>query len=376
MTREETSYPPWWQTMEADPWYITGAKAVLGEREVEQMRHGDPYAWAQNVALPLLFMGKGPKGRVMPELPRGGPELPPPPRLEPLSPRQLEEAGFVNSYKAEMMDFARFEDGLTGEHLALEDMLSKHFAAKGVDYMNPHGLRKAAFYNQMDNPAAYLKYLQDLAGGVSRLPTSRDQINLEGGDVMPIPGQPPLTMGQRGNILSGNVPKNINPKEDFSTFLPREEPPSTNPFKDYEPPPITNWGPYQIEPPSFEGIYPGVKWNPDTMRWDLPGRGTLGPLEGETPQTPKDWPLGTESWAAPPSKPPEETILPEYHDQIPFKWMDRGKPGPLPEQLQNELPPPPGMEPPPFTPPGDTSEPPTGYPPWWLTQNQEAPYYA
>jgi hypothetical protein len=63
---------PWWETLAQDPWYITGAKAVLGEREVEGMRRGEVAPWIETVA-PLLFMGRGPKGMMEPRI-----ELPPP----------------------------------------------------------------------------------------------------------------------------------------------------------------------------------------------------------------------------------------------------------------------------------------------------------
>jgi hypothetical protein len=65
---------PWWETLNQDPWYITGAKAVLGEREVEGMRRGEIAPWIETVA-PLLFMGRGPKGEVIPRMRR--PEPPP-----------------------------------------------------------------------------------------------------------------------------------------------------------------------------------------------------------------------------------------------------------------------------------------------------------
>ena len=48
----------WWETLEEDPWYITGAKAILGEREVEGMRRGEAMPWIEALS-PLLFMGGG-----------------------------------------------------------------------------------------------------------------------------------------------------------------------------------------------------------------------------------------------------------------------------------------------------------------------------
>jgi hypothetical protein len=75
-TRE--TYPPWWETLEEDPWYITGSKAVLGEREVEGMRKGEVMPWVETLA-PLLFMGRGPKERpVWPGVTKSELELPPP----------------------------------------------------------------------------------------------------------------------------------------------------------------------------------------------------------------------------------------------------------------------------------------------------------
>lgn len=55
--------PPWWQTISQDPWYITGAKALLGEREVEGMRRGEVMPYVETFA-PLLFMGRGGRGMV------------------------------------------------------------------------------------------------------------------------------------------------------------------------------------------------------------------------------------------------------------------------------------------------------------------------
>jgi hypothetical protein len=74
---EASRYPPWWKTTAQDPWYVTGAKAILGEKEVADLSRGDVESWITTLA-PLLFMGgRGPKGfRVRPELPE---RLPPRP---------------------------------------------------------------------------------------------------------------------------------------------------------------------------------------------------------------------------------------------------------------------------------------------------------
>jgi hypothetical protein len=308
MTREESAsaYPPWWQTMEADPWYITVGKALLGEREVEGLRRGDPMArW--EVLSPLLFMGKGgPKGKVLDMLGGARPQVPPPrgmdvmpiPSQPPLSMAQrglILEGQIPPSIKptSGLEDFKKFIQKLP-ENTALPEPPPRGYGSGVID--NETWLR-------------YQLY-QKLGGHL------------------------PLEQWLKNPLTPPGVkpPENVLPeyKDNIPFNWMKKEPPGgfTEDFSAAG----RQAGSYGIEPPSFEGLYPGVRWNPDTMRWELPGRGTLGPLEAEPPAG------------------------------------------------EMQLPPPPRLQPspPPFRPPGDSSEPPSGYPPWWLTQNQgmQQPAYA
>jgi hypothetical protein len=318
---------------------------------VEGLQRGDPIArW--EVLSPLLFMGKGgPRGKMMEgkilDMFSGRPELP-----------MTRPPGIDTGRNMNLPSWAR------------EQMLQRGMNPKrtfnDVDLANP-SVREAINSDPTLSPEQKAHLLK--TGALPPPP---------GMDVMPIPGQPPLTQAGRSNILEDKIitqkmldmgikpPSKINPAEDFKPFQ-AEENQDNNPFNWMEEPPVHGVQRGKIFPdvpgpgePDRPGMFPDLSPSEIERNLGLFQRGMLPGQEGKPPVT--TGPL-----------PPQEqnALLPGTEG-----WYDPRTGELLPgnkELLQdwNKLPPPPKTQPspPPFKPPGDTSEPPSGYPPWWLTQN-------